>query len=185
MGTASWVTDTLKVGDCHFKETHHKRALTAQEMAEQEHVSGHHVAKTVAVRAGKNTLLLVLPATRKVSLKRIKEITGAESVRLLNEGEISLEFLDCELGAIPPFRHWPAVELWVDSTLMDEKELVFNGGTHTDAIRMPLDEWSAMTTPRRESFSMLSDLGEIQNPEEESWRDTANRIQEMEKGEGD
>jgi Ala-tRNA(Pro) deacylase len=113
--------------------------------------------KVVAILVDSTPTLLVLPGSRRVSIERVREALGGEQVRLLNEGEMGWYFPDCEVGAIPPLRHWPNVEIVVDSTLCTEDEILFRGGNHKDAVRMPFKEWRALVKPRVESFSLPAD----------------------------
>jgi len=112
--------------------------------------------------------LLILPASRKISLANLKSMLGAKSVRLLSENEIAFLFPDCEVGSIPPFRHWSGTELWMDLALQGNKELLFQGGNHETAIRMPFDEWREIAKPNEGAFSIPSDWGGIATDE---WRD--------------
>ena len=161
MGAVSWVTRSLDIGGAHYREKHHKANATAQELAQEAHVSGHQVAKVVAIQLDGRPLLVVLPASRMISLGRIKEISEARDVRLITESEMSLLFPDCEVGAIPPFRHWNGVEIWSDRTLGTEKEILFRGGTHADAVLMPFQEWVSLVKPRVEDVSLIGDQGEL------------------------
>jgi Ala-tRNA(Pro) deacylase len=154
MNSVSWLRRTLDKEGHDYTECHHHTVFTAKEMAEAEHVSGKLVAKTVAAKADEKTLLLVLPACRKVSLEKLQENLSAKSVRLLTEKEMATEFPDCEVGAIPPLQHWKEVELWVDSSLEEEKEILFCGGNHTEAIRMAYQDWAQIAKPKKMDFSV-------------------------------
>src|SRR5229473_2846460 len=106
MATATWIRDLLAEEGVAYVELHHSEAFTAQAIAQVEHVSGHHVAKVVVVLADGSPVELVLPASRRVLLDRVRELVGAEEVRLATEAELDEYFTDCERGAIPALRHW-------------------------------------------------------------------------------
>jgi Aminoacyl-tRNA editing domain len=57
-------------------------------------------------------------------------------VRLGTEQEFSSLFPDCELGAMPPFGALYNLPVYVDESLAADEAIVFNAGTHRDAIRM-------------------------------------------------
>src|SRR5579864_7106870 len=101
MATATWVRDELDRQGIAFEELHHPDAYTAQEVAQQEHVSGHRVAKVVCVMADGQAVELVLPASRRVRLDWVRQRLGARKVRLATEEELGQHFTDCEPGAIP------------------------------------------------------------------------------------
>jgi len=184
MSAVPWLKNTLNIAGSHYHEDHHPAAFTAREMAHREHVSGHQVAKTVAVEADRKVLLLTLAASHHVSLNRVQALTGAHSVRMLSEAEIAFHFPDCEVGAIPPMRHWPDIDLWMDRSLKGQTEIVFHGGTLSDTIRMSFAEWLEIARPREMLFSRQS--GSCPPDEEEKmWRDTQAQIQDFDIGQSD
>lgn len=157
MSSTAWVKNALDIGNLHYERSRHPDAFTAQEVAKREHVSGHQVAKVVAIEADGKPVLLVLPASRRVAISRAREALGAKAARLLGEAEMSLLFPDCEVGAIPPMRHWAGVEIVMDGTLQTEKSIVFSAGSHRDSIKVPFSEWFDLVGPRVESFSVPGD----------------------------
>ena len=153
MATATWVRDELDQRGIAYEELHHSDAYTAQELAQREHVSGHRVAKVVCVMAGDQPVELVLPASRRVDVERVRELLGAREVRLASEQELERCFPDCEVGAIPALRHWRGVEVMMDGHLCCGGDILILGGTHRDALRMNFDDWFDMVGPRVEMFS--------------------------------
>jgi Ala-tRNA(Pro) deacylase len=119
-----------------FEELHHSEAYTAQQLAQREHFSGHRVAKVVVVMVDGRPVELVLPASRHVNVDRVRAILAANDVRLATEEEMEKFFSDCELGAIPPLRHWEKVDVLMDRLLNVEGDILFQAGTHADAIRL-------------------------------------------------
>jgi Ala-tRNA(Pro) deacylase len=153
MATATWVRDELDRQGIAYEEVHHPEAYTAQEVAHCEHISGHHVAKVVCVMADGRPLELILPASRRVALERVREVLGAGDVRLATEAELVQQFTDCEPGAIPALRHWPGVDVIMDGNLMCSGDIYLLGGTHRDAVRVRFDDWFRLVNPRVELFS--------------------------------
>jgi Ala-tRNA(Pro) deacylase len=153
MSTATWVHDELDRRGIAYEDLHHPDAFTAQEVAQREHVSGHRVAKVVGVLADGRPIELVLPASRRVALDRVRQLLGASQVRLATEDELAHYFPGCEPGAIPALRHWPGVEVIMDVHLRCDGDIYLPGGTHRDAIRMKFDDWFALVQPRVEQVS--------------------------------
>ena len=157
MATATWVRNELESRGLAYREMHHPEAYTAQEVAHREHVSGHRVAKVVVVMADGRPVELILPASRRVQLSRVRELLNAREVRLATEEEMDQYFDGCERGAIPALRHWHGVEVMMDAWLMGTGDILFQAGTHCDAIRMNFDDWFALVDPRVEMFSEALD----------------------------
>jgi Ala-tRNA(Pro) deacylase len=74
-------------------------------------------------------------------------------VRLATELEFSRLFPDCELGAMPPFGALYNMPVYVDESLAKDREVLFNAGTHHDAVRMRYDDFSRLAKPKVCSFS--------------------------------
>ena len=62
-------------------------------------------------------------------------------------------FPDCELGAMPPFGSLYNLAVYVDESLAADDAIVFNAGTHRDAIRMRYDDFVRLAKPRVCSFA--------------------------------
>jgi Ala-tRNA(Pro) deacylase len=56
-------------------------------------------------------------------------------------------FPDCDPGAMPPFGRLYKMSAFMDSSLADEPELLFEGGTHREEIRMPMGEYLRVEAP--------------------------------------
>ena len=153
MATPQWIRRMLEVRGIPYEELHHAEVYTARELAQQEHSAGQGVAKVVVVIADGKFVELVLPASRQVALERLRAVLPARNVRLASEEEMAEVFLGCERGAIPPLREWPAVSVLMDPSLRLAGDVVFQAGTHTDAIRLRFEDWFKMVQPRVESFS--------------------------------
>ena len=136
----------------HYTLMTHSPAYTAQAAAATLHVPGKQLAKTIVVRAGDDMGLAVLPASCHVNLKRLSTLLGRE-VRLASEKEFIDKFPDCEPGAMPPFGQLYSLPVYVDTMLTADEEIVFNAGTHRDAMRMRYDDFARLANPAVGSFA--------------------------------
>ena len=104
-------------------------------------------AKVVVCFADHQPIQAVVQANHGVDLDRLMELAGAQTIRLANEGELKWLFPDCELGAMPPFGPMYRQPVFVDAALAAEEQIVFNGGTHRDAVLMTYGDFEALTNP--------------------------------------
>ena len=130
----------------------HTTAYTAQGAAATMQISGRELAKTVVLWAGEEMILAVLPAPNHVRLDKLAAAIR-KPVRLATEQEFSSLFPDCELGAMPPFGSLYKLPVCVDGSLAADEEIVFNAGTHRDAIRMRYDDFVRLAKPKVCSFA--------------------------------
>ena len=130
----------------------HSTAYTAQGAAATMQVSGKELAKSVVLWAGEEMILAVLPAPNHVRLDKLGAEVG-KSLRLATEQEFSNLFPDCELGAMPPFGSLYNLPVYVDESLAADEAIVFNAGTHRDAIRIRYDDFVRLAKPTVCSFA--------------------------------
>jgi len=130
-----------------FEVREHAPVYTAQEVAAQEHISGKMLAKAVIVKADENFVLCVLPASCKLDLEKTAMALGADQVYLADETDLARLFPDSEVGAEPPFGNLYDLPTLVDSMLALDKEIVFQAGSHSKAIRMLFEDYRNLVQP--------------------------------------
>ena len=131
----------------------HSPAFTAQEIAAVSHVSGRELAKTVVLRLDGELALAVLPASYRVDLELLGELTGAERVELANEPEFHSRFSGCETGAMPPFGNLFGLPVHVADELADDEYIAFNAGSHTELIQMRYRDFERLVQPNVLAFA--------------------------------
>ena len=135
-----------------FEAHKHAPAYTAQEVAAEEHVSGDLIAKAVVVWSDGKYAICALPASHKLDMEKVAGVLKAKSVRLANESEMAKLFPDMEVGAEPPLGQLWNLPTLVDEHLAADEEIVFQAGTHRDAVRMRYADYASLTDP------MVADL---------------------------
>jgi len=146
------IDDYLRNEDVEFTRVQHPTVVTAQEVAQSEHVPGDRLAKTVIVKAGDEFVMLVLPATRMVALERASEILGAEAA-LATEEETEPVFPDAEVGAEPPFGSFYGLKTLADESLAEQITIVFRAGNHRETIEIAWDDYVRLENPQLADFS--------------------------------
>ena len=68
-------------------------------------------------------------------------------VRLATEEELTQLFPDCEVGAMPPLGTLYGLPVYVDRSLTDDDQIIFEAGTHSEAIRMRYWDFAALVFP--------------------------------------
>ena len=125
----------------------HRPAFTAEEEAAATHVRGRDWAKVVVCFIDGEPVEAVVPAPSSVNLDQLLELAGGTAIRLADEGELRRLFPDCEVGAMPPFGPLYGQTVFVDAALASEPEIVFNAGTHRDAMAMRWNDFVKMVNP--------------------------------------
>lgn len=131
----------LKKEGISYETMHHSAAYTALEVAGAQHVPGKHVIKSVIVKSGKEFMMCVLPAIHFVDFDKLQSITGKTDIVLAKEEEMTKLFPDYEKGAEPPFGHLYNLDVFIDSAITENEYICFNGGSHTDMVKMKTEDY--------------------------------------------
>jgi len=139
-----------------YQVVDHPLAYTAQRVADLEDVPGHSFAKSVVVFVDDRPSLLALPAPHVVDFDALCRELNARHARLAAEAEFGGLFPDCDVGAMPPFPGPAALPVYLDRAILEQPEIVFEAGSHTQSVRMRTEEYVAVARPRVLSFARES-----------------------------
>ena len=155
MGIPSKLIEFLNQHKVRYEILHHPEAFTAQELAAIEHVKGKQHAKVVMVKTDGAQLMAVLPADQRVDLEKFEKLTGKQTA-LATEADFKALFPDCAVGTMPPFGSLYGVETYVDQSLAENDLIVFEAGTHSDAVKMRYGDFARVASPKVADFAVKS-----------------------------
>ena len=146
---ADSIKNYLDTHNIHYESIKHLPAYTAQEIAASAHIPGQDLAKTVVVKLDGQYAIIVLPASRKVNFKLLKQATGAKEIELARENMFTDVFPDCDPGAMPPFGNLYHIETYVADSLTKDDTIAFNAGSHTELIKMAYQDYEHLVHPKK------------------------------------
>lgn len=152
MGIPKQLFDCLNQNNVHYEILHHSEAVTAQRIAQAEHVKGRRQAKVVMLKSGDQYLMVVLSADHHIDLEKVENAFG-KPVALAKENDFKSLFPDSVTGAMPPFGNLYGLSTYVDKHLAEQDYIVFEAGTHTDAIKMRYSDYENIVKPRVEALA--------------------------------
>lgn len=155
MAVQTSIEEFLEQRQIPFTTFTHRPAFTAQEQAAVSHVPGWNWAKTVVCMADGQPILSVLPAPYVIDFEQLRQLVGAEKVRLATEDEMARLYPGCEVGATPPLGPLYDQRVFVEQGLVGGPDLVFDAGSHTKAIRMRFSDFTEVARPIVGSFGRL------------------------------
>jgi Ala-tRNA(Pro) deacylase len=145
--------DCLNQNKVQYEILRHSEAVTAQRIAQAEHVKGRHQAKVVMLKSDDQHLMVVLPADHHIDLEKIERALG-EPVSLCKESDFKSLFPDTAIGAMPPLGNLYDLPTYVDKHLAQQDYIVFEAGTHTDAIKMSFSDYEKIVKPKLGDFAI-------------------------------
>lgn len=137
------VTEHLEQRGIRFEVLPHERAYTALAEARSLDTDPNEVLKAVVLDIETGHALAVIPSSRRLDMDLVGDALGDRDVRLASEAEISRDFPEFELGAIPPVPTLLHIPMVIDPTVFEHVKVVFAGGSQRTSVRMSPD---ALTT---------------------------------------
>lgn len=127
------VLDEAGIG---YEILEHQRTETAAAEAAALDLPAHEVAKTVVVGAADGNVRVVVPASRRLDMHKLRDLLdGGKEVRLLSEDDLAREYAEFELGAVPPIGGREDAVV-VDVGLMTEELIALEAGSHDRSVQV-------------------------------------------------
>ena len=130
------LVDELEHAGVSYELVSHRRTQTARDEARALHVSPSHVAKTVILVSPHEIVRAVLPASKRVDLRKVRRILRTDEVRLATEEELVGAYPEFELGAVPPLALGDGDHVIVDIRICFTDEVLLEAGTHEQSVRL-------------------------------------------------
>jgi len=131
-----------------YEVDNHPRAFIAQEVAEEEHCPGEHMAKVVMLNVDGKLAMAVVTGNQRVHFATACASLGADEVRLAAEDEFIARFPDCEIGAMAPFGNLFGLPVYVDPALTKDEIIYFNAGNHGQTVRIRYADYERLVRPQ-------------------------------------
>jgi Ala-tRNA(Pro) deacylase len=151
--TTKQITDLLAERHVPFRTFEHAPVRTSEEAASlRPEFSMHQGAKTLIVRArDKNNgiffAMLVFPADLKFDSKKAKSAIGAKSISFATEEEVARVTHGVQIGGVPPFGNLFGLPVYVDESLFENEEIIFNAGDRSFSVAMKSADYRNLVQP--------------------------------------
>ena len=146
----------LKKAKVKFEGIGHRTVYTAYDLAQTLKKDLKEVAKTLVVKADNVYKLVIVPASSRLDLKKLKKALKAKTLKIVDEKTMSKVF-KIKPGAISAFGNLHQVETLVDKSLLRAKDSIFEVGNFTDWVRMKVKDFIKLEEARLENFAQKVD----------------------------
>ena len=134
---ATELTEALDKADVKYELLPHAHTESALAEAEALGVAAEDVAKTLVIRLPEGYLRVVLPASARLDVRKVREIHGGgrHKVHLATEEDLRRDYAEFDLGAVPPIggRSDPVI---VDPKVAERTSVVIEAGSHDESLRL-------------------------------------------------
>jgi Ala-tRNA(Pro) deacylase len=124
----------------------HQPVRTSEEAARVRGTPLEQGAKALLFQADDRTVLLVLPANRRVDSRAFKHACGVKNLRMIPADELR-DRTGLEVGAVPPFGNLMDFPTYVDERLLDLPRISFNAGSRTVSVVMSPGDYQRLVNP--------------------------------------
>lgn len=128
-------TDHLAKRGIRFEVLPHPRATSAMEEARALGVDAESVVKTIVLDIATGHALALIPASRRLDLDLVREGLEDPTARLATEEELTRDFPEFELGALPPLPSLLHVPIIIDPHLLHHRSITFSSGSQRESVR--------------------------------------------------
>jgi Ala-tRNA(Pro) deacylase len=139
-GSMVTVAEHLKSRGVAFQLMQHDRTYTSIGEARALGISGDEVLKTIVLSIEGGYALTVIPASRRLDIKRAREAVRDKEARFATEEELERHFPDYELGAFPPIGSLVGAATYVDPEVLDHENVVFAAGTQNQSAKVRTED---------------------------------------------
>lgn len=142
------VINALDQNSIHYDRILHSQTFSSMRTAQATHIKAIEFAKPVIINVDGKTVMAVLPASYRLSLKKVKESMGAQSVEILCEEELRNLFPDSSIGAMPPMGNLYGMDVIMDQDMEKDENISFNCCNHEEVFKIKFADYKRMVHPR-------------------------------------
>jgi Ala-tRNA(Pro) deacylase len=136
MAYSSPLTVALDDHGIPYEVLEHSRTDRAVDEAAALGLEPQDVAKTVVVSTGERNVRVLLPASERIDMHKLRDLLEAgKELHLLTEEALEREYGEFELGAVPPVGGRDD-EVIIDHRLAARRDVVFEAGSHDHSVRV-------------------------------------------------
>lgn len=136
-----------------FSEMRHEPVFTSEQAAEVRGVGLESGAKAIVMRSEGKFYMFVISASKKIDSKKVKKILKTKSLSFASSDEV-FDVCHCKSGAVPPFGDMFGMQVFVDRSLLGQKEINFNAGRRDRSLQMKIIDYLKVTKHIVEDFSL-------------------------------
>lgn len=157
MSISPKVEQYLKQSKVKFEIVGHRKVFTAYDLAATLREQLDSIVKTLLVKADTRLVLVVMPASRRLDIPKLKKFLGAKTVLIASERDM-VSKLKIKPGAITGFGTIHKVEVAADKTLGKITHALIGAGSFTDSVRMKMREYLKLENAKLGAFTTSANL---------------------------
>lgn len=157
MNIPSRVTAYVKRHNLAYKEVEHKTVFTAYDLGQTLKTRLEEIAKTLLVKTDSGYMLVVLRASDRLNLGKLKKLLSAKKISIARERDMASQ-LRVKPGALTAFGNLHKLPTVIEQKLTRVPQALFPSGSFEHSLMIKVKDFLALEKPRRGSFSVPAQL---------------------------
>lgn len=143
------VEEIFNNNDIRYISITHSPAYSEDEIVSNNYILGELIDGVLIRLNNKDIAMVVVPATRKISLDSLKEVLNESTVNFIGKKEAKKLYPECELGAFPPLGNIYNIPVFFTKEIMNRKEVTFYVGARSHRIRLKTADFEKTVQPQK------------------------------------
>lgn len=118
----------------------HKTVYTAYDLSQTLRRELKEIAKTLAIKADQQYIIVVLPASHRADLAQLKKILGVKKLEILKEKKLA-DIFKMKPGTVAPFAKFLGIPVYLDKGLLKNKLIIASAGSYTKKFQMKVQDF--------------------------------------------
>jgi len=158
----------------------HKKVYTAYDAAQTLKKKLDEIVKNLLVKTNKGFILVLLPASKRVDLNKLKKLLnakgmGVKKVEIPKEGAM-VRIFKVKPGALGAFGSVHELEVYMDKNLQKVKKAIFPTGSFTDSVEMAIKEFEKLEKP---IVGMFTEANKFKKPAKKVIKKAVKKIKKV------
>lgn len=143
----------LENNNIQFKEFKHKPVRTSEEADSiRPEYSSSQGAKALILsvkysKDNRKMIMVVLPGDKRIDSKKLRKLLSCQSFSFASEDEVVKVTNGVLPGGVPPFGNLFGLKVYVDPSLSENEEIIFNAGDRSVSIAMKYTDYENLVNP--------------------------------------
>jgi Ala-tRNA(Pro) deacylase len=140
----------LKENKIQYQEIGHRTVYTAHDKAATLRVKEKSVGKTLLIKTDRDLVLVLIPGNKNFDKRKFKKIVNdwrkktnqkpVKNIDFASETLMKNNLKGVKVGAVPPFGKLWKLSVFVDRSLLKEKEIILNSGNYNSSLKIKQKE---------------------------------------------
>ena len=113
----------------------HRKIYTAFDLAQTTGKKLSEIAKTIAIKVDTTYALIVIPASHRVDITKLKKKLDAKKLSIIKEVELA-KVLKVKPGSITPFATYHKIPIYIDKNLLKSRVILVYTGSFTESLKV-------------------------------------------------